>query len=51
MSEPARNLVVVITRGTDHDLSSVTCTIANDGKTAGLKMSVFLTSSIGGDHR
>jgi predicted peroxiredoxin len=39
-----RNLVVVVTRGTDHELSSVAFTIANGGMTAGLKVSVFLTS-------
>ena len=44
MSEP-RNLVVVITHGTDHELSSVAFTIANGGITSGLKVSVFLTSA------
>ena len=44
MSEP-RNLVVVITHGIDHELSSVALTIANGGMTAGLKVSIFLTSS------
>jgi predicted peroxiredoxin len=45
MSEPARNLVVVVTHGIDHELSSVAFTIANGGMTAGLKVSVFLTSA------
>jgi predicted peroxiredoxin len=45
MSESARNLVVLITHGTDHELSSVAFTIANGGMTAGLKVSVFLTSA------
>jgi len=45
MSESNRNLVVVITHGTDHELSSVAFTIANGGMTAGLKVSVFLTSA------
>ena len=43
MSEQ-RSLVVMITRGTDHELSSVGFTIANGGMTAGLKVFVFLTS-------
>ncbi len=44
MSDPARNLVVVVTHGIDHELSSVALTIANGGMTAGLKVSIFLTS-------
>ena len=44
MSEQKR-LVVMITHGTDHELSSVGFTIANGGITAGLKVSVFLTSA------
>lgn len=43
MSEQ-KNLVVVITHGTDHELSSVGFTIANGGITAGLKVHIFLTS-------
>ena len=45
MTEPNRHLVVLITHGTDHELSSVAFTIANGGMTAGLKVSVFLTSA------
>jgi predicted peroxiredoxin len=45
MSESTKNLVVVITHGTDHELSSAAFTIANGGITAGLKVSVFLTSA------
>lgn len=45
MSEVARNLVVMVTRGTDHELSSVALTIANGGITAGLRVSLFLTSA------
>ncbi len=45
MSENTRDLVVMITRGTDHELSSVGFTIANGGLTAGLKVSIFLTSA------
>lgn len=45
MSENTRDLVVMITRGTDHELSSVAFTIANGGLTAGLKVSIFLTSA------
>jgi len=45
MADGSRNLVVMITRGTDHELSSVGFTIANGGLTAGLQVSIFLTSS------
>jgi predicted peroxiredoxin len=45
MTDSNRNLVVLITHGTDHELSSVAFTIANGGMTAGLKVSVFLTSA------
>ena len=45
MSGSARDLVVLVTRGTDHELSSVAFTIANGGITSGLKVSVFLTSA------
>ncbi|MFP5406043.1 MAG: DsrE family protein [Gammaproteobacteria bacterium] len=45
MTEPARKLVVLMTRGADHELSSVGFTIACGGLTAGLEVSVFLTSS------
>jgi predicted peroxiredoxin len=45
MSEISRNLVVVVTHGIDHELSSVAFTIANGGITAGLRVSVFLTSA------
>lgn len=45
MAETARNLVVLVTHGIDQELSSVAFTIANGGMTAGLKVSVFLTSA------
>jgi len=45
MAESARELLVVMTHGTDHELSSVAFTIANGGMAAGLKVSVFLTSA------
>jgi predicted peroxiredoxin len=45
MVEPARELVVVMTHGADHELSSVAFTIANGGITSGLKVSIFLTSA------
>lgn len=45
MADPARELVVVMTHGADHELSSVAFTIANGGLTAGLKVSIFLTSA------
>jgi predicted peroxiredoxin len=38
-------LVIVATRGIDSELSSVAFTIANGGLTAGLKVSMFLTST------
>jgi len=45
MADDARNLVVVLTHGIDHELSSVAYTIACGGMTAGMKVAVFLTSS------
>ncbi len=45
MAETSRELVVVVTHGADHELSSVAFTIANGGITAGLKVSIFLTSA------
>ena len=45
MPQEARELICMITRGTDHELSSVGFTIANGGITAGLKVFIFLSSS------
>lgn len=45
MSQSTRELVVLVTRGADHELSSVAFTIANGGMTAGLNVSIFLTSA------
>lgn len=45
MSNHSRDLVVLVTHGIDHELSSVAFTIANGGLTAGLHVSIFLTSS------
>jgi len=45
MTDPTRQLVVVITHSADHELSSVALTIANRGLTEGLKVSAFLTSA------
>jgi predicted peroxiredoxin len=45
MSTESRDLVVVITHGIDHEMSSAALTIALGGMTAGLKVSIFLTSS------
>ncbi len=45
MSNTPRNLVVLITHGIDHELSSAALTIALGGMTAGLKVSIFLTSA------
>jgi predicted peroxiredoxin len=43
-TEP-QNLIVLITHGIDHELSSSALTIALGGLTSGLKVSIFLTSS------
>jgi len=45
MTDTQRALVVVVTHGTDHELSSVALTIALGGMTAGLAVSLFLTSA------
>ena len=45
MENGNRNLVVLMTHGADHELSSVGFTIANGGLTAGLGVSIFLTSA------
>ena len=45
MAQEARELICMITRGTDHELSSVGFTIANGGITAGMKVFIFLSSS------
>lgn len=45
MSQPTEELVVLMTRGADHELSSVGFTIANGAITAGLRVSIFLTSA------
>lgn len=45
MSQENRELVIVMTRGADHELSSVAFTIACGGITSGLKVCAFLTSS------
>lgn len=45
MSESQRELVVLVTNGPHHELSSVAFTIACGGITSGLKVCVFLTSS------
>lgn len=45
MNTESRELVVLITHGIDHELSSAAMVIALGGMTAGLKVSIFLTSS------
>lgn len=45
MAQEQKELVVLLTRGTDHELSSVAFTIACGGITSGLKVYAFLTSS------
>jgi predicted peroxiredoxin len=45
MAESSRELVVVVTHGIDHELSSVAYTIATAGITNGLKVSMFHTSA------
>lgn len=45
MDAEPRNLVVMLTHGIEHELSSAGLTIALGGMTAGLKVSIFLTSA------
>jgi predicted peroxiredoxin len=45
MADDARYLVCLITHGIDNEMSSVGFTIANGGITAGLKVSIFLSSA------
>jgi predicted peroxiredoxin len=45
MAQEQRELVVLMTRGADHELSSAAFTIACGGITSGLKVYAFLTSS------
>lgn len=44
-SSNQRELVVLVTRGTDHELSSVAFTVACGGITSGMKVYAFLVSS------
>ena len=44
MATGADKLVILVTKGIDSELSSIAFTIANGGITAGLKVSIFLTS-------
>jgi len=45
MQNTTDKLVVLLTKGIDSELSSVALTIANGGITAGLQVSLFLTST------
>lgn len=45
MTQQTDKLVVLMTKGIDSELSSVAFTIANGGISAGLEVSVFLTSA------
>jgi predicted peroxiredoxin len=45
MQAATDKLVVLCTKGIDSEMSSVAFTIANGGLTAGLKVSMFLTST------
>ena len=45
MQAATDKLVILVTKGIDSELSSVAFTIANGGLTAGLKVSMFLTST------
>ena len=45
MPDANKDLVVLVTHGADHELSSIAFTIINGGLTAGLSVSVFLTSA------
>lgn len=44
MAEQSRELVVLMTHGAEHEVSSVGFTVANGGLTAGMKVYAFLTS-------
>ncbi len=45
MAQEQKELVVLMTHGADHELSSVGFTIACGGLTAGMKVCAFLTSA------
>ena len=45
MSGTSDKVVILVTKGIESELSSVAFTIANGGLTAGMKVSVFLTST------
>jgi predicted peroxiredoxin len=45
MNTETRELIVLITHGIDHELSSAAMVIALGGMTAGLDVAIFLTSS------
>lgn len=45
METATRNLIVVITHGIEHEVSSAALTIALGGMTAGMRVSLFLTSN------
>ncbi len=45
MDEGHKELIVLMTKGADHELSSVAFTIANGGITAGFKVYAFVTSA------
>jgi len=45
MTTQTDNLVILMTKGIDSEMSSVGFTLANGALTAGMKVSVFLTSS------
>ena len=45
MPAPTDKLVILMTKGIDSEMSSVGFTIANGALTAGMQVSVFLTSS------
>jgi len=45
MAEASKELVVLMTKGADHELSSVAFTIANGGVSSGFKVYAFLTSA------
>lgn len=45
ISQSSRELVVLVTRGTDHEMSSVAFTVACGAITSGMKVYAFLVSS------
>jgi predicted peroxiredoxin len=45
MTNQSNELVIAVTHGTDHELSSVALTLANGAITEGMQVTIFLTSA------